>query len=195
MRTLPTRLAVAAVALTAGLAACSVSTNDDPVAVRGPFDRLVQSTTTSSTTPPEGGARDVDVYYLRTPEGGASELVAVPREVAADAGVQQVLAILIPRVQPTERGLSTSIPDSAVLLGTTPLADDVVAVNTRGLFGQSGIQNPQLRQALGQIVCTATELPSVNAVRFQNEGRDVSASIEDSDVDRPVDCSDYDELT
>ena len=117
------------------------------------------------------------------------------REVGDDAGVQAVLDILF-LGQPVERRLRNDVPNSAVLLGASLLPDDArVVVDTQGLFGQTGVQNPALRNALGQIVCTATELPSVDSVLFQNEGRSVSASVENSGtVDRPVDCSDYDEL-
>lgn len=184
-------LAAAALATAAG---CDVSTNDEPVAVEGAFERIVQTTTTTSTTTPEANARTVEVYYLRS-TGGATELEAVDREIAADAGVKEALDLLIPRSAPTEPGLSTAIPDSAVLLGTELQEDGTVVVNTQNLFGPTGVQNPQLRNALGQIVCTATGLPSVEAVQFQNEGERVSASTENSaSVDRAVDCDDYDQL-
>ena len=178
------------------VAGCSVSTNDEPVAVRGPFDGIVQSTTTSSSTStPTGGTRTVDVFFVESTDG-TTELVPVDREVEADAGVTRVLQHLFGD-PPTERGLRNDMPPAAVLVGATlvPQTSRVV-VDTQGLFGQSGVQNPQLRNALGQIVCTATALAGIEEVLFENEGRPVSASIENSEsVDRAVDCSDYDELS
>ena len=190
------RLATLLVALaTAATAGCNVSTNDDPVAVEGAFDRIVQSTTTSSTSTPKPDARPVEVYFVRSREGEASELVAVDREVEAAAGVAQVLGNLIPPTPPTEPGLSTAIPESAVLIEAFFVPDsDRLVVNTQGLFG--AVRNPVLRNALGQIVCTATELPSVAEVLFQNEGQRVSATVENGQsADRAVRCSDYDALT
>lgn len=186
----------AALAVASVAAACSVSTNDEPVAVQGPFDRIVQATTTTATTTPNpGGSKTVRVYYVSSGEG-TTELSSVERPVAADAGVATVLDILFSG-PPAEPRLRTDVPDSAVLLDATVLPDAArVIVNTQGLFGQTGVQNPFLRNALGQIVCTATELPSIESVVFQNEGRSVSASVENSGtVDRPVDCRDYDELS
>lgn len=191
---MPRRVALLVALLAAAtVTACNVSTNEEPVAVEGAFDRVVQSTTTSTTTAPPAGARPVQVYFLRD-VGGVVELEPAEREIEADAGVQEALEHLIPRTPPTEPGLSTAIPDSAVLIEMSS-DEGILVVNTQGLFGQTGVQNPQLRRALGQIVCTATEFASVEAVLFQNEGRAVTASIEDGDVDRAVDCDDYDELS
>ena len=183
-------------------ASCSVSTNDEPVAVNQVFERLVQPTTTTSPTsaPPEDGTRTVSFFFIRS-EDGASALEAVDREVEADAGPQQILSSLFadrpadnPDVPPAERDLVNAIIDTAVLRSATmaPGTEGRLVVDTQGLFGDRGVQGSQLRNALAQIVCTATNLGSVDEVVFQSEGRPVSAIVGSGDLaDGAVDCGDY----
>ena len=198
-------LVVAAVLVLAGLlaGACSISTNEEPVAVEDVFDGLVRATTTSSpTSTPEDATRTVTVYFVQSTEA-ATELVPVEREVPVEAGVGQVLANLF-SVPPAsgddapiaERGLSTAIPRTATLLSAEPASGTArLVVDTQGLFGERGLQGTQLRNALGQIVCTATEFGTVEEVSFQNEGSAVSAIVGSTElVDGAVDCSDYREL-
>ena len=190
--------------VTLGLVAgCSISTNEEPVAVEEVFDHLVSATTSSSTTstPPEA-SRTAIVYFVRSTDG-ATALVPVEREVAVDAGVAEILTNLF-TVPPAsgddaplpERGLSTAIPDTATLR-SAQLAEGTrrLVVDTQGLFGERGVQGTQLRNALAQIVCTSTRRSNVEEVSFQNEGSPVSAIIGSNDLaDGPVDCSDYREL-
>ena len=203
--TRPTRLRriVPALALVLVVgASCSVSTNDEPVAVNQVFDRLVQPTTTTSptTAPPQDATRTVSFFFIRSTDG-ASELEAVDREVEVDAGPQQILSNLFadrpannPDVPPAERNLTNAIPDTAALRSATmsPGEEGRLVVDTEGLFGDRGVVGPQLRNALAQIVCTATNLGSVDEVAFQSEGRRVSAIVGSGSLaDRAVDCSDY----
>ena len=180
------------------LAGCTVSTNDEPVAVDDVFDGLVESTTTTvPVTSAPTATKSVTMYFLRSTEE-QTELVPVERELAVEAGAQRILSDLFSRppaedgpVQ--ERGLSSAIPGTAVLLSTdVPAGTERLVIDTRGLFGDEGVQSIQLRNALGQIVCTATELPQINEVSFQNEGRSIGAIIGNSETaEGPVSCSDY----
>ena len=181
-------------------AACSVPTNEEPVAVDGVFDRLVQTTTTSSpTTAPEDVTKTVEVYFLRTTDD-STQLVAVDREVSVDAGPTDVLTNLFTTPPATgdeapvaERGLSSAIPETATLLSAVISAGTSrLVVDTQGLFGDRGVQGTQLRNALAQIVCTATDLGVVAEVSFQNDGSSVSAIIGSGEtVNGAVDCDDY----
>ena len=196
------RVGPALVVVLLAAASCSVTTNDEPVAVNQVFDRLVQPTTTTSptTAPPQDGTRTVSFFFIRS-EDGASELDAVDRQVEVDAGPQQILSNLFadrpannPDVPPAERELTNAIPDTAALRSATmaPGAEGRLVVDTEGLFGDRGVLGPQLRNALAQIVCTATNLGSVDEVVFQSEGRAVSAIVGSGDLDDgAVNCSDY----
>ena len=183
--------------------ACSVPTNEEPVAVEDVFDRLVQTTTTSSpTSTPEDVTRAVEVYFLRSSDD-STRLVAVERDVPVEAGAAIVLTNLFTMPPASgddapiaERGLSSAIPETATLLsaelssGTSRLV-----VDTQGLFGPRGVQGTGLRNALAQIVCTATDLGTVAEVSFQNEGSPVSAIVGGGETaDGAVDCDDYQTL-
>lgn len=172
------------------LAGCTVSTNDEPVAVQGRFERFVQTTTTTTTptTVSEDVTKTVSVFFLRSSDG-ASELVPVEREFDVGAEVQEVLNHLFNTTP--ERGLSDAIPEAAELITAQTMAGtSTLVVDTRNFFG--AVQGPQLRQALGQIVCTATTLGSVDQVSFRDDGRPVTANVGSGEaVDRAVTCSDY----
>ena len=189
-----------AVVLAAG---CSVSTNEEPVAVEGVFDDLVQATTTSSpTSTPRDATRTAIVYFVRSTERSTA-LVPVEREVPVEAGVAEILTNLFTVPPATgdaaplaERGLSTAIPETATLRSASlqPGTSRLV-VDTQGLFGERGVQGTQLRNALAQIVCTSTRRSNVETVSFQNEGSPVSAIVGSNElVNGAVDCSHYREL-
>lgn len=202
-RSRPLAVAVGLVVAVLLAGACSISTNEEPVAVEDVFDGLVQATTTSSpTSTPDDSTRTVAVYFVRSTED-ATELVPVEREVPVEAGVGQVLTNLFNMppasgndAPPAERGLSTAIPRTATLLSAELASGSArLVVDTQGLFGERGVQGTQLRNALGQIVCTSTELDTIDEVSFQNEGSAVSAIVGSTElVDGAVDCSDYREL-
>ena len=184
-----------AVAFVAG---CSVSTNDEPVAVGGVFDNVVQTTsTTTTTTMPPANTRPTMLYFLREAEG-STELVEIEREIAVGADVEQILSVLF-KTQPgdgegataEEEGLTTAFPDTATLLSASiePGTRRLV-VNTRGLFG--AVQSERLRNALAQIVWTATADPAVNEVLFQDAGERRQAIAGSGElVEDAVDRGDY----
>jgi len=182
MRARTAVLALATVLLVA--AGCDVPTNDEPVALSGPFATL-ETTTTISTTEPQDDARDVVVWVLRT-QGGATVLQDVVRRVALDAGIQEVLRALFTQPpgddRPGEQGLSSAIPSSATLLSAERSAvdEDRLIVDVRGLFGDEGVQGPTLRNALAQIVWTATEATTgYREVVFRNDGQPADALVDE----------------
>ena len=136
------------------------------------------------------------VYFLRGSDG-AVELRGVEREIDVDAGVQEILANLFTvrpdGTEPAESGLTSSIPDSAVLVSATITpGSSLLVVDVRGLFGDEGIQGNDLRNALAQIVWTSTESEDVQSVTFRNDGEPVSAIVGSGEIsDEPVDRSDY----
>lgn len=192
----PSRWA-AAVAALALATACEVPTNDQPVELSGPFASL--ETTTTSTAAPQGDAREVPVYMLRT-QGGSTRLERVDRTVDLDADVEDILRALF--TQPPgedEGGLSTAIPSSAALLSAERSANEGsrLIVDVRGLFGDQGVQGPTLRNALAQIVWTATEPQTgYEEVLFRNDGQPADALVDQLESkSEPVTRADYDQVS
>lgn len=175
-------LALAALVLTG---ACTVPTNDEPIELSG---SIVPETTTSTSTTqaqPQAETRNVDVYFLSSGDG-STQLVAVPREIDAGSGVQGVLSNLFRQRpstdKPGEAGLSTAIPESATLVAASPSSDGpaVLVVEVAGLFGNTGVQGATLRDALAQIVWTATQPGTgIDAVVFRQDGERREALVDD----------------
>lgn len=199
---IPSRFAAIVVALTAFSAACSVSTNDEPVAAGDLFqDLLVSSTTTTSSTTPEGVTRSATVYFLEV-AAGATRLVGVERELDVDAKVQEILANLFTLPPNTagderrdEKGLTSAIGSTASLRSATlaPNSSQLI-VDVTGLFGST--QGSGLRNALAQIVWTATEESTVSEVAFRNGGVPVAAIVGNGEsVERAVNRNDYTSLS
>lgn len=188
------RLVVAAVAVVA--AACTVPTNDQPVELGGTLPSGLLNSTTSSTAPTDASATDVSVYFLRS-RAGTTTLVAAERAVDEGAGVQGVLDNLFtqpPREDvPAESDLSSAIPETATLLSANRAVGnpEQLIVDVRGLFGS--IQGDALRDALAQIVWTATEPGNgISSVVFRNDGERVQALIDDlASTEDPVVKDDY----
>ena len=180
------------------LAACDVPTNDEPVELSGPFSRLETTTTTSTTTVSPEASKEVIVYLLRS-EGGATELQTVPRSVPVDAGVEAVLRSLFTQPPnpelPAEQNLSTAIPSTAALLSAarSEVDSDRLVVDVRGLFGEQGPQGVTLRNALAQIVWTATHpTTGFTEVVFRNEGQPADALVDNLETTSgPVGRDDY----
>lgn len=177
--------------------ACDVPTNDQPVELTGPFAQL-ETTTTTSTTEPSTDSKNVVVYMLAR-QDGATTLTPVPRSVDIGAGIQEVLSNLFSQPpsdeRPAEVGLQTAIPESAVLLSAQPsaISPDRLIVDVRGLIGSQGIQAGELRNALAQIVWTATEPAfGITEVVFRNDGAEADALVDELEsTGDPVDRSDY----
>jgi spore germination protein GerM len=180
MRIRRSLLAVVAALVLAG--ACTVPTNEDPVELSGSI--VPETTTTTSTTIASASNRDVVVYLLATSDG-TTTLRPVPRSVELGSGVQGVLANLFSQRPSNDRGaevgLNTAIPEGASLLSADVDPDDPdrLVVDVRGLFGSEGVQGAQLRDALAQIVWTATEGESgINEVVFRQDGQPRQALVD-----------------
>ena len=195
-RPAPSLVIALLVAMAIAIAGCSVSTNDEPVAAGDLFDDLVQvSTTTTSTTTPEDVTKPATIYFLKT-ENNTTRLWPVERQVDIDAQIQEVLNNLFtvplsPEDRPEEAGLTSAIGDTAELISATKTPDSTqLVVNVTGLFDSA--QGSGLRNALAQIVWTATVPSDITEVLFQNNGKLVAAIVDNGkNVDGPVDRSDY----
>lgn len=188
------RLLVLAVAATL-VAGCTVPVNEEPVELSGSI--VPETTTTTSTTSPETATRQVFVYFLQTADG-STVLRRVPRTVEAGSGVQGVLSNLFTERpsedDPDEEGLTSAIPDSAMLLSASRDPDDrnLLVVDVRGLFGNAGVQGGTLRDALAQIVWTATEGDNELQVAFTQDGERRQALTDNLEsTPDPVDRDDY----
>lgn len=195
-------LAVVGVAMALAAGACSVSTNEEPVAAGNIFQEFVESTTTTTTpTTPEDETKVEPVYFLRT-SAGPARLVPVDREFDLDAGVQAVLTDLFTRPpdtegdeRPAERGMTSQITDSAILVSAELSSSNPneLVVDVTGVFGS--LDGSALRNALAQIVWTATSAPDIQSVSFRRDGDPVGAIIGNGEtVERPVDRTDYTSL-
>lgn len=175
--------------------ACSVPTNDEPVELSGSI--VPETTTSTSTTSPETATREAFVYFVETSDSG-TVLRRVPRTVEAGTGLQGVLSNMFnlrPREDvPLEASLSSAIPESATLLSAAPAEDDptVLLVDVQGLFGNEGVQGTTLRNALAQIVWTATEGDPILQVVFRQDGERRPALVDNLEsTEDPVDRDDY----
>lgn len=193
MSRIPRCLFVVAAVLLAG--GCTVPTNDEPVELSGSI--VPDTTTSTSTTSPETATREAFVYFLQIDDSGTT-LRRVPRTIEAGTGIQGVLSNLFtsrPREdEPLEVGLTSAIPESATLLSAAPAEDDptVLVVDVRGLFGNEGVQGTALRNALAQIVWTATEGDPTLRVVFRQDGERRPALVDNLEgTEDPVDRDDY----
>jgi spore germination protein GerM len=192
---------VGLVALALLVSACTVPVNDEPVELSG---SIVPETTTSTTTtmPLDANSRPVVAWFLSV-QDGTTTLRDVPRIIEVGSGVRGVLANLFDQRpsddRPAERGLTTAIPDSAELLSATPSSEDPsrLIVDVRGLFGDAGIQGVELRNALAQIVYTATNpATGISSVIFHQEGEPREALVDDLEsTAEPVRRADYDRVS
>ena len=196
------RLASAVLVSLAALvaSACTVPVNDEPVELSGSI--VPDTTTSTTTTTPDASSRPVVAWFLSV-QDGTTTLRDVPRTIEAGTGVQGVLSNLFNQrpsdERSAERGLISAIPDSAELLSATPSSDDpsLLVVDVRGLFGDAGIQAATLRNALAQIVYTATNpATGISSVIFRQEGEAREALVDDleSTAD-PVRRADYDRVS
>lgn len=180
------------------MAACTVANNDEPIELTGsiPFGLLETTTTTTPTTAAATQTEEAVVYLIDVRNG--TSLVGVPRNVDVGASVQVILRNLFTvrpdgTERPAEDGLATALPESAVLLSAT-IAESTsrLIVDVRGLFGNEGIQGTNLRNALAQIVWTATEEVNVSEVVFRNNGAPVQTLVDNGEVvEGPVNRGNY----
>jgi germination protein M len=130
-------------------------------------------TTAPSASPAATTA--VRIYLFQPdPAGGDAHLVPITRSVpstraVATAAVRELLA----GPAPDEAGLLTMIPAGSQLLGIT-IDGSVATVDLTGTF-ESGGGSASMLGRLAQLVYTATQFPTVDAVRLRLDGKPVES--------------------
>lgn len=184
----PRRGAAFIAALAGLLAACS-----SPVGVAGPVPTPSTAPPSAApaasrvATPPPSGAPTtapsesptattaVRVYLFQPdPSGGDAHLVPVTRTVPATRAVATAaVRELLSGPAPDETGLLTMIPAGSQLLGIT-IDGSVATVDLTGTF-ESGGGSASMLGRLAQLVYTATQFPTVDAVRLRLDGKPVDS--------------------
>jgi spore germination protein GerM len=168
--------AVLVIGLLAGVAACGVNADDEPVAIPAedlPPDLLDPNPPTSTTL--SGSPTTAVTVYLLVRSGNTTRLTPVEREVEDATSRDVINALLAPPSREEQAlGLISSIPADTVLLDTQLVdADDELIVDlSRDLFD---VEGSELANAFAQIVWTVTELDGVRQVRFRVDGESARA--------------------
>lgn len=188
------RLAVVVAAVVVGGAACSgIPSDDDPslVAADGLPAELAEVTT---TTAPRADQTQGNLYLVYAPAVGEEQLWDCPVSVddaAADGLTDtalheaqarinlRALLELVPAESSCDSRFTNAIPPNLELLGVS-LDEGVLNVDLGNLGDLS--EGALQRQAIAQLVFTATELPGINGVRFQQDGLDVAVAVESRSV-------------
>ncbi len=169
------RVVLALMSLLALLGACGLSEDGSPQAIAPenlPPDLLDPNPGTSTTLPESPGTSSVSVYFLEQ-VGGQDRLAEVRREVANPSDPGDRLDALFS--QPTEAGLTTSIP-ADTRLRAVPVLDADAGELTVDLSSEFlSIEGPELAKAFAQIVWTVSELDEVDQVRFLVDGEEIRA--------------------
>lgn len=191
-------LATALALLTA--TGCGLSANDEPQPLARddlPSDLLDEDTTPTAVTG-DLATTEVTVYFMQTDEEGGRRLVPRPRQVPAPGDAESRLQALL--TQPPDeaeraQGISTAVPEDVSILSRPEHTNDgVLVVNLSESF--YALQGDSSRNAFAQVVFTATEVPRVDAVRFELEGRMAEALDGDGEARRDaVDRDAYRSLT
>jgi len=156
-------LLVAATAIVAGSAGCSIGTDSEPRSL------AVSTTTTSAPTAPSTGGASAQLWYLRD---GA----LVPAAVSLpDHTVSTTIGALFdtPDNAVKSQELTSSVPIDTQL-ANLDLNDGTLTVNLSKEF--DNVVGPSRQQAIAQIVLTATEFVSVNKVRFKVDGKSIQVA-------------------
>ena len=180
----PTMVALAAL-LALGAAACSIQEDSAPRDI--PPDQQGNFGEFATGEAAVGGGR----IYLLSPVGNDEQprLRSVRRSEAADA--EELLGSLLLGANEDESadGLSTALPadleiSEARTVGTR------LTIDVNDVFGE--LSDLGLRQALAQIVATATQIDPVQQVRIRVDGENVGWPTGDGEVtDRPLTIYDY----
>jgi hypothetical protein len=182
------RAAIVRAALAGLVAACS-----SPVGVAGPVPTPSAASPSAApaasavATPPASGAPTMAPsespaattavrVYLFQPDaaGGDAHLVPVTRTVPFTRAVATVaVRALLSGPAPDETGLITMIPAGSQLLGIA-IDGSVATVDLTGTF-ESGGGSASMLGRLAQLVYTATQFPTVDAVRLRLDGKPVDS--------------------
>lgn len=173
------------------LAACGVPNESEPRALEADEvpEELASGATTSTTAPdPDAPSRQVEIWFL------ADELLQPEfRELEVGEGAAGAVAALLDGTTEEERaaGVSSSIPAGTELLGTE-LEGDRLTVELSEEFNT--VAGSELRNAVAQIVYTATGYPDVGRVRFRVDGDLVDVPVAGGGTESVVTRSEYESL-
>jgi spore germination protein GerM len=184
---------VAAIAIVVVLAGCGVSSRDElstADADEVPYDLLAPEVPTStSTTEPRRETARAAVWFVA---GGS--IVPLFRDVPGPADLEGLLAALVAGPTEGEARLGARSSIAADAGGITARIDRRTAVIELPAGFASAAPREQLL-GLAQLVYTATELASVDTVRFDIGGAQVAVPRADGSVtDEPLRRIDYQSL-
>ncbi len=167
------------------VASCSISEDAAPRVI--PLDQRGNFGDAATGDAAEGGGR----IYLLSPLGAEDQalLRSVPRSEAADA--EELLRSLLagPNEDETALGLSTAIPPDLEIQQATTVGTRLT-IDVNAAFGD--LSDLGLRQALAQIVATASQIDQVQQVRLRVDGQNQGWPTGDGEVtDRPLTIYDY----
>lgn len=133
--------------------------------------RAVTTTQGATTTAPAERRAALSVYLLR----GQGLIVGEGREPTTEGVASEALRALLegPNELETEVGLTSAIPEATRLLGVT--IDGAVARVDLSPEFESGGGSQSMQARVAQVVFTATQFATVDAVRFAIGGEDVDA--------------------
>ncbi|MFP3987402.1 Gmad2 immunoglobulin-like domain-containing protein [Streptomyces sp. E11-3] len=150
------------------------------------------STAPTAPTAPGDGQRQVRtaVYFLH-----GEQVSPAPRSVVAPTTAAGALRALLAGPDRFERGhdRTTSIP-SDTALNSVVIRDRIATVDLSERYDDGG-GSLSMRARLAQVVFTATRFPSIDKVRFELDGKPVTAfGGEGIVLNRPVGRTDFEDL-
>ncbi|WNV76839.1 GerMN domain-containing protein [Geodermatophilus sp. DSM 44513] len=176
--------------------ACGVPTGGEPETIAStdiPYG-LASTTPTSAPAPPPAARSNEPRIYLVTAEG-----VLVPRgRTSGDGSLEQRLTRLLAGLAagPTsgERGdqLTSALPPE-VRLSLTTIEGGTATIDISA--PENAPSGRESRQAVGQVVLTATSLPGIEGVVLTRDGGPVEAPLLSGELTTaPLTAEDYDAL-
>lgn len=177
--------AASAVLVVLGAASCSIQEDsaprDIPPDQRGNFGEIATGEAAV------GGGR----IYLLSPVGNDEQarLRSVRRTGADDAEELLGSLLLGANEEESAAGLSTALPADLEILEARTVGTRLT-IDINDVFGE--LSDLGLRQALAQLVSTATQIDQVQQVRLRVDGENVGWPTGDGEVtDRPLTIYDY----
>lgn len=173
------------------LVACGVPNESEPRALEADEvpEALASGATTSTTAPdPDAPSRQVEIWFLD------NELLQPEfRELEVGEGAARAVEALLDGTTEEERaaGVSSSIPAGTELLGSE-LEGDRFTVELSEEF--TTVAGSELRNAVAQIVFTATGYPDVERVRFRVDGDLVQVPVAGGGTEQVVTRAEYESL-
>jgi spore germination protein GerM len=178
-------IAVATGAITLGLASCSIREDAAPRQI--PEE---QSADFGATPSGQDAIGDRTIYLL-TPVGADEQpqLRSVRRNTSANPSDLIDSLLDGPNLEENRAGLTSALPDDLTLLGATTVGTRLTIDLSEAITLLSDLGQ---RDALAQIVATATGIDQIKQVRILVAGETTSWPIGDGEVtDRPLTIYDY----